>query len=387
MKQRLRNALLPMVFGLGLVFLPAGLCSAEVVEGQAPIIDGNVSKAQYEARQDAMRTFVENKVGVQVESSTEVDMGAIVSDHILTKSDGYVSVKRVVKQQRVGNIYIVQLDLDASPNMIETAKEDVQSKLESLSKESSRYGVSVAVIGYNETGGLKTLSDTNRYVKSILADQGFWVRGGDAVLKYMGQNQGIPDTDMTVAVRQIARKNRGTHENALLRGTLTTKDVRKDGNSYIATVHASFELIGLDDDTSNSFDGYFTAAASNYDKAVANAENDATREAVNTLGQKALKTVQREDQGGMHHIETVMVFQNLSGMAQAKSILAALNNAGNIEVVRYGMNDSSTLQVFAEATGYKSIGALQDFITGQFDCMPASDMGDSVGSSKMVFNF
>ena len=98
------------------------------------------------------------------------------------------------------------------------------------------------------------------------------MRGGDAVLKYMGQNQGIPDTDMTVAVRQIARKNRGTHENALLRGTLTTKDVRKDGNSYIATVHASFELIGLDDDTSNSFDGYFTAAASNYDKAVANAD-------------------------------------------------------------------------------------------------------------------
>ena len=128
------------------------LCSAEIVEGQAPIIDGNVDQARYAARQDAMRTYVEGKVGVHVQSSTEVDMGMVVSDRILTNSNGYVQLKRIVDEKQAGGIYIVHLDLDADTHLMETAVADVQSRLEALEANSSRSGVSVAVGGVDENG-------------------------------------------------------------------------------------------------------------------------------------------------------------------------------------------------------------------------------------------
>ena len=100
---------------IGVMFGTApSLCSAEIVEGQAPIIDGNVDQARYAARQDAMRIYVEGKVGVHVQSSTEVDMGMVVSDRILTNSNGYVQLKRVVDEKQANGIYRAELIFQAT---------------------------------------------------------------------------------------------------------------------------------------------------------------------------------------------------------------------------------------------------------------------------------
>ena len=107
-----------------------GICSAEIVEGQAAIIDGNIDKARFAARQDAMRSFVEAKVGVRVSSHTQVDMGLVVADRILTNSNGYVQIKRVVKEQQQGDVYTVQMDLEASSQMFQTAASDVEGRLQ-----------------------------------------------------------------------------------------------------------------------------------------------------------------------------------------------------------------------------------------------------------------
>lgn len=61
-------------------------CHAEVVQGQAVIDPANPAKARNDAMQDAMRTFVEMKVGVHVQGETEVSMGMVVRDQILAKS-------------------------------------------------------------------------------------------------------------------------------------------------------------------------------------------------------------------------------------------------------------------------------------------------------------
>ena len=57
------------------------------------------------------------------------------------------------------------------------------------------------------------------------------------------------------------------HANALLRGTLVVADSKHVGNYWQATVHASFELVGLESSEVNSFDDYFTAVDTDEKKA------------------------------------------------------------------------------------------------------------------------
>lgn len=82
-------------------------CSAQVVEGMAAIVNGDVEKARFEARQDAMRNFVEEKVGVHVTSSTQVSMGMLVSDNIMTNSSGYVRIIKELGGNVQGNVYVI----------------------------------------------------------------------------------------------------------------------------------------------------------------------------------------------------------------------------------------------------------------------------------------
>ena len=79
---------------LFVVSMPS-VAEAEVVTGQAYIENGNLEKANADARKDAMRSFIESKLGVQVSSTTEVVNSMLTRDSIITKSDGYVLVKRL----------------------------------------------------------------------------------------------------------------------------------------------------------------------------------------------------------------------------------------------------------------------------------------------------
>ena len=380
-------------FAAGVAFCASpALCSAEIVEGQAPIIDGNTAQAAYAARQDAMRTFVEGKVGVHVQSSTEVDLGMVVADHILTNSNGYVQVKNVVDQKQVGGIYIVRLDLEADAHLIATAVEDVKSRLEGREENSSRHGVVIAVGGRDENGRFENIPDINNYVGEKMQDKGFVSMKNEAVLQYMAAHRDLDDPNALVEIRRIARKDNEYDEDrgeahALLRGTLSTQSITRQGNSYVATVHASFELIGLDSNISNSFENYFTASASTPDGAKRNARNMAAREAVDALGQQALKTDQRENRGGVHHIKMTMVFRNLGNPAErSQQIVAALSNMG-IHIIRFGLTSSGNFQAFVDATQFQDKGALQMAIMKNLGCSPLTDEGDTIGSSKLQFTF
>ena len=63
--------LLILMSGIFFISCTNSITHAEVVEGMAIIEGGDVEKAKFNARQDAMRNFVESKVGVQVTSETE----------------------------------------------------------------------------------------------------------------------------------------------------------------------------------------------------------------------------------------------------------------------------------------------------------------------------
>ena len=64
-------------------------------------------------------------------------MNMLVSDKILTKSDGYVQVKKVVKEWQSEGIFHIQLDLTADVKRIEVAASDLKTSLQSIDENSS----------------------------------------------------------------------------------------------------------------------------------------------------------------------------------------------------------------------------------------------------------
>ena len=363
------------------------ICSAEVVEGQAAIIDGNIDKARFAARQDAMRNFVESKVGVHVSSHTQVDMGQVVADRILTNSNGYVQIKRVVKEEQQGGVYTVQLDLDASSQMFQTAAADLEGRLQQLEESSSRSGVSVAVSGRDEYGRPEAVELANNYVRSKMEDKGFRTVTNDAVLQYMSAHGDLSDPSTAVEIRKIARENRES-ENSLLRGTLSTTSVKVFGKYTEAMVNASFELIGLDNNMSNSFSAYVTAVGRNAAEAKKKAMDEAARQAVEALGQKALKTDQLENRGGVHHIKTSVVIQGITDRAaQSQQLLAALGSI-NCRVIRYVFAPNGEFRVFLDAAGYETTADLTTAIQQHVQGLNAGvESSDAVGSSKIYLSF
>ena len=363
------------------------ICSAEVVEGQAAIIDGNIDKARFAARQDAMRNFVESKVGVHVSSHTQVDMGQVVADRILTNSNGYVQIKRVVKEEQQGGVYTVQLDLDASSQMFQTAAADLEGRLQQLEESSSRSGVSVAVSGRDEYGRPEAVELANNYVRSKMEDKGFRTVTNDAVLQYMSAHGDLSDPSTAVEIRKIARENRES-ENSLLRGTLSTTSVKVFGKYTEAMVNASFELIGLDNNMSNSFSAYVTAVGRNAAEAKKKAMDEAARQAVEALGQKALKTDQLENRGGVHHIKTSVVFQGITDRAgQSKQILAGLGSM-NCRVIRYVFAPNGEFRVFLDAAGYETTADLTSEIQAHIQGLnPGVGSDTAVGSQKSYLSY
>jgi len=71
-----------------------------VVEGIAPIIDDNLTGAKKMARQDAYRRAVEEGTGVRITARTRMDMLMVVSDAVITKSEGYIGSSRILDEWR-----------------------------------------------------------------------------------------------------------------------------------------------------------------------------------------------------------------------------------------------------------------------------------------------
>ena len=142
---------------------------AEIVTGQAYIENGNLEKANTDARKDAMRTFIESKLGVKVSSTTEVVNSMLVRDSIVTQSDGYVLIKKVIDEKQNGNIYTVSLDLEANTKLIQSAAADLPSRLQALDSDSSRSGINVAIIDEDS----RNTALWNDYFTGILKQRAF----------------------------------------------------------------------------------------------------------------------------------------------------------------------------------------------------------------------
>jgi len=368
-------------------FCAMKVAQAEVVEGMAAIMNGDIEKAKFNARQDAMRNFVEEKIGVHVKSETEVAMNMLVSDKIVTQSDGYVQVKKVVKEWQSEGIFHIQLDLTADSKKIEVAVTDLKSAIQAVDENSSRYGIQVVISGRDENNNPKSIPILNNYVRKNLEATGFRTSDNDEILHYLDSTTDLDDPKVNAEVRRLARGADRGEENSILRGTLSTKAIKKVGGSYQAVVLASFELIGLDDSRTNSFVDYFAAVANDRTTAELKAEHDATQKAVEVLAQKALQTVQDENRGGVRHIKLTAIFKGITDRTiQDNKIMQGLS-AANCRVIRRSYASDGSLRIFFETTSYQNIAEIESALKKFIPELESNDDNGSYGSTKLYFRW
>ncbi len=364
----------------------AAPASAEITTGSAAITDSTTA-ARQEAIKDALRELVLRKVSVFVSSKTEVSLGELVADEVTTKADGYVQINKIVKEWQAEGFYFVELDADASEQKISTAVQDLKSRLQTMSdQETSRSGIALAVVERDAGGNYRfAAADIMPYMEDKLNAAGFAAAPNEQVTNYLVAHAADPNSGLEA--RRLARENREM-ENALLRGVLAVEDVhrRKDG-LYVATVKASFELIGLDSNRVDAFSRYFSATGGSAFDAERKAKDEATRTAVEALGQQALETVQSEMRGGARHIKITVDFNGLTNLPEQQAAIKKALTAAKCKILRSTMAGGNTFRLFVVTDAYGTIGDLQDAIQKQLP--GAAVMGgdaNSLGSTKLTFS-
>lgn len=364
----------------------SAVCHAEVVTGQALIVNGDTAKAKQDAMKDAMRTLLEQKVGVQVTSETQVEMGMVVRDEILSRSTGCILVNKVLREWQNGGLFCVEADLTANEKQIETAVADLKSRLQALAnQQTSRSTLVLAVSGRDENGQPKAIESVRKYIQARFGAQGFTVGADDEINEYLDTQKDLDNPQVSVEVRRRAR-NSFSGANAILRGTLTTQKAVRQNGFYEAMVHASFEVVGIDSNLSDSFDDYFTAVDADKDKAIHKAEEMAVSKAAESLGKQALSTVQTESQGADRLLKMVLV---VNGMTDRNAQLTALRQKlGGLRcrIIRSGFT-GGTLQMLVEASGYATVDDLSAAIGSATGLQPGDENTNGTGAKKLYFSY
>lgn len=359
---------------------------AVIAKSYAPIMNGDMDGARKEARKQAMRDVIEAVAGVHVQSTTEVANFAVVKDEIILKSDGYITINRVIKEEPRGNIFYVELDITASTERIREFAQDLKSQLDANVNESnSRGGIMVAVVQKNPDGSYSYTPEMGDYLNAKLKFIGLKPVTNDNVMNYLIYH--ATDPDVRVKARAVAKDNRES-ENALMRGVLNVESVRKVNGLYEATVNASFEVIGLDSSEVDVFSKWVKGVAATEREAIYNAKENATREAMDSLARQALETVQNENRGGYINIKTTVVIDNVTNyQAQYPKIKAGLDNA-KCKVIRMTRPSATTLSFFITTDAYSSVGELQAALMSSIpDIQPGINVSGELGASKIRLSF
>ena len=364
-------------------FSPA---EAVVVKGLAPIVNNDIDGAKKEARRQALRQAVEESLGVYVQSETKVENSMVVADEISMKSDGYVTIKRIISEGRQGEIYFIELDVDTSAEKIHRFAQDLKSQIEAnVNDSNSRGGIITAVLEKNLNGSCKYDPTFGDYLNAKLKFAGFKASSNDNVTDYLIYHSSEPD--VRLKARTIARENRES-ENALLRGVLEIDSVKKVGTFYEATVKASFEMIGLDSSEVDVFTKYVKGVASTEREAIFNAKEEATREAMESLAKQALETVQDERRGGSVNIKTTVVINNVTNYQAQYPLIKSGFDSAHCKIIRMTRPSTTSLVFFVSTDSYSNLGELEttllELISGiQAGVAPQ----DALGATKIYLTF
>lgn len=330
----------------------ACVASAQIVTGMAYIENNNLVKAKENARREAMRSFVEERIGVKINAESETENFILVRDHIVSRSEGYVVVKRVVSEKQQGAYYVVELDLEAGSKPIELAQADVKKMLGSLDRQSSRGSMDIAITAEN----MDNTWDWSNQMVACLKGAGFSrIKRNDHILQFIGQNLNLNKLQLYSELRRIGRLE-GTGAKSIVRGFLkVVKPATFTGNAYTATAQASIEIIGYDSNNVDAISRYVTALGNSTVEAEMNARRLALEECANYLAEQSAVTVQYEEQGGKREIETTLMFKDITDrIGDSNNIIQSLENA-NCEVDRSVFTTDNTFAVAIYTQEYNKL--------------------------------
>ncbi len=336
---------------------------ATIVKGYAAIMNGDISAARAEARRQAMRELVEQVVGVRVQSSVEVVNNMLVRDEILAKSDGYVTINKIIKEENRGDVFYVEMDITADANKIKLAAIDLKSRVQNnVTDSNSRGGIFTAVV-LRDRGRYSYDKEFATYINDKLKLVGFDAKVNDVVAGYLEKSGDAPNVGIQARTMARQSEDRGG-VNALLRGVLAIEEVKKiQGGQYQAMVKASFELIGLDSDSVDVFSKYFKSVKDSEFEAIEEAKQRATEEAMKSLAEQALETVQQERQGGYTNIKTTVIVDDISDYSsQFPQIKAALEKA-HCRIIRVARPTPTRISLYVSSDAYSSVGELGAFLS------------------------
>jgi len=103
-----------LILSLLLLIVPAGAeddAKTVIVKGQAHIEEGRLYEAQDRAIKAGLRRAVERVAGTFISSSTRVKNAKLISDEILTQSQGYVKSYQVLDKSTTEDQYRVKLEV------------------------------------------------------------------------------------------------------------------------------------------------------------------------------------------------------------------------------------------------------------------------------------
>ncbi len=372
---------------VALFSLTFSLCAqAQVVTGMAYIENGNLIKAKEAARREAMRSFVEEKIGVKVNSESETENFLLIRDRIVSKSEGFVVVKKVVSENNDGTYYTVVLDLDVGVKPIELAETDVKTMLSTLDRNSSRGSMDIAITSDSD----QLTWDWSNQMVACLKEAGFGrIKRNDHILSFLASNDNLRLNKLQLysELRRIGRFE-GTGAKSIVRGYVrNVKPASAIKNAYISTAQASIEIIGYDSSNVDALSKYATAVAKTPEEAELNAKKLVLEEAAQSLAEQAAVTVQYEEQGGKREIETTFIFQDIYNRSlDSENVLAALENA-NCEIDRSIFNNDGQFIVAVYTQEYNKLNDLVREVLRQLATTypnSSNSISEEIGNTKII---
>ncbi|OGH01991.1 MAG: hypothetical protein A2600_04595 [Candidatus Lambdaproteobacteria bacterium RIFOXYD1_FULL_56_27] len=117
----------PTLFLLLLLFaFQAPLFAGVKAKGSAEIFNNNEGAARDQARLNALRDAVEQGVGTLVDSNTKVENWQVIKDEIYTSARGFVTKFDVLKDQREGSAWVVEIDAEVATDALKAKLQDLR---------------------------------------------------------------------------------------------------------------------------------------------------------------------------------------------------------------------------------------------------------------------
>lgn len=333
---------------------------AEHVAGYAYIVNNNLMKAEEDARRDAMRNYVEGKLGVHVESTSKMKNFVVESDYVISHSDGYVIQKAIVSKAQKGDIFEIVMDLEAGSKPMDIT--NVREYLLTLSRNASRKSLDYAFVNDDAPND----DSVNSLVASRLEAEGFKVTVNRAVFSLLSQQaSGIIKLDPFAFTNEVRSKGltaRRSASKAIANGHVRIMTRGTDiGGRYYAIAEIVGSIVGYESDTANPISIRAKGVGRTAIEAEANAKENVIVQAASYLAKSAAMTVQQEERGGTQELETTFIFTGICDKAaEENSIINAIEQAG-CEVDRYTFVGDN-LEVFVVSNNFAKMRDLVDAI-------------------------